>query len=70
MICAAGGIILTMTNNVPMNDALGLLTVLTDIAAAQAIWDEYSGTWQVFNVMRTVFSGITLALAGYGMTRL
>ncbi len=70
VIYATGGIILTMTNNVPMNEALGLLTVPTDIAAAQVIWDAYSGTWQVFNVMRTVFSGITLALAGYGLMRL
>ncbi len=70
LIYAAGGLILTMTNNVPMNEALGLLTVPTDIDAARAIWVEYSGTWQVYNVMRTVFSGLTLALAGYGTMRL
>ena len=67
---AVGGLILTMTNNVPMNEALGLLAVPTDIDTARAIWVEYSGTWQVYNMMRTVFSGLTLALAGYGMMRL
>ncbi len=70
LIYAVGGLILTMTNNVPMNESLGLLTVPTDIDAARAIWVEYSGTWQVYNVIRTVFSGITLAFAGYGLMRL
>jgi uncharacterized membrane protein len=53
-----------------MNESLGLLTVPTDIDDARAIWVEYSGTWQVYNVIRTVFSGITLAFAGYGLMRL
>mgnify|MGYP000277137332 CR=1 FL=1 len=70
LVYAAGGIILTMTNNVPMNEALGLMTVPTDIDAARAIWVEYSGPWQIYNVIRTVFSGLTLALAGYGLMRL
>lgn len=70
VIYAVGGILLTMTQNVPMNEALGQLVVPADIDAARAIWVEYSGTWQIYNVMRTVFSGIALALAGYGVMRL
>ncbi|WP_439124054.1 anthrone oxygenase family protein [Marivita sp.] len=70
LVYAVGGMILTMSVNVPMNEALGNLIVPTDKDAAHAIWDAYSGKWQVYNVTRTVFSGITLALAGYGMMRL
>ncbi|GAB5448868.1 anthrone oxygenase family protein [Gymnodinialimonas sp.] len=62
-----GGLILTMVVNVPMNEALAVVEVPQDIDAARAIWAEYSPRWQVFNVARTVASGVALLLAGLGL---
>lgn len=70
LVYATGGMILTMMVNVPMNEALAQLVVPEDIDAARAIWEAYSPDWQVYNVIRTVFSGVTLLLAGIGVTRL
>jgi uncharacterized membrane protein len=70
LVYAAGGLFLTMSVNVPMNEALGHVIVPADIDAARAIWTEYSGTWQIYNITRTVFSAITLVLAGIGLMRL
>ena len=69
-VYAGGGMILTIMVNVPMNEALGQLTVPTDINAARTIWMAYSADWQVYNVVRTVFSGIAMTLAGIGLLRL
>ncbi|OAN78864.1 hypothetical protein A8B78_00410 [Jannaschia sp. EhC01] len=62
-----GGLILTMAVNVPMNEALAVLDVPGDIDAAQAIWEAYSPRWQVFNITRTVASGLALMLAAGGL---
>lgn len=70
LIYAVGGIVLTMSINVPMNEALASIVVPTDVTAAQDIWTAYSGDWQLYNIIRTVFSGITLALAGVGLMKL
>ncbi|MEM6305141.1 MAG: anthrone oxygenase family protein [Pseudomonadota bacterium] len=64
------GFFLTMTVNVPMNEALGQLIVPQDKAAAQAIWDAYSPDWQVWNQVRTAACGLALLLVGFGITRL
>lgn len=63
----AGGLILTMAVNVPMNEALGALEVPENIDDARAIWEGYSPRWQVFNIARTLISGLTLLLAGAGI---
>ncbi|MEM9795349.1 MAG: anthrone oxygenase family protein [Pseudomonadota bacterium] len=62
-----GGLVLTMMANVPMNEALGRLAVPQDRAAAAAIWADYSGPWQAWNLARTVLSGVALALASWGL---
>lgn len=59
-----GGIILTMTVNVPMNEALAAVAIPQDAAEAQRIWENYSGPWQFWNTVRTIVSGVTLALTG------
>ncbi|SFI64300.1 DUF1772 domain-containing protein [Aerobium aerolatum] len=59
-----GGMVLTMTVNVPMNEALAVVAIPQDAAEAQRIWDDYSTPWQFWNVVRTIVSGITLALTG------
>ena len=65
-----GGMILTMAVNVPMNEALGATSVPEDIEAAREIWTAYSETWQVYNQIRTVVSGLTLFAAGVGIYNL
>lgn len=59
-----GGMILTITVNVPMNEALAAVAIPQDAAEAQRIWENYSGPWQFWNTARTIVSGVTLALTG------
>lgn len=67
VIYLIGGLILTMAVNVPMNEALALVEVPDDIDAARAVWEAYSPRWQVFNIARTLVSGVALVLAGAGL---
>ncbi len=62
--------ILTMAVNVPMNEALALLDIPEDRAAAQDIWDAYSPDWQFWNQIRTVASGVAVLCVGIGLTKL
>jgi len=59
---------LTMTVNVPMNEALATVAVPAGEAEARAIWDAYSQPWQMWNTTRTVASGLALLLAVIGIT--
>ncbi len=65
----AGGLVLTMLVNVPMNEALALVAVPADEAAAQAIWQGYSAPWQVWNITRTVLSGVAFGMGLVGVFR-
>lgn len=65
-----GGLVLTMTINVPMNEELAGVAVPASVEAARHIWDDYSGRWQTWNIVRTVCSGISLILATVGLTAL
>ena len=56
-----------MVINVPMNEDLAQVVVPTSIDEAEVIWSDYSGRWQVFNIIRTVFSGVALLLAAAGL---
>lgn len=60
------GLVLTASFNVPMNRALALVDIPEDIEAARAIWLDYSPRWQIFNVIRTIASGLSLLMAGMG----
>ncbi len=64
------GFVLTLSVNVPMNEALAATTVPDDVATARQVWRDYSGRWQFWNQARTIASGIALALASYGLTQL
>lgn len=59
-----GGMILTMAVNVPMNEMLAAVAIPQDATEAQRIWEDYSGPWQFWNTVRTIVSGVTLALTG------
>ena len=63
----AFGLILTATVNVPMNEALAREAVPDDIEAAQRVWDAYSQLWQVWNIVRTVASGVSLLFCAIGL---
>lgn len=63
-----GGIGLTLTVNVPMNEALALVDA--HAAGAEQIWAAYSGRWQLFNIIRTFASGLALLLVGVAANRL
>jgi uncharacterized membrane protein len=60
------GLLLTMTINVPMNEALAAVAVPQDLEAARAVWLDYSPRWQAWNQVRTFASGIALVFAGLG----
>lgn len=59
-----------MVVNVPMNEALALVTVPQDIDAARTIWQDYSKPWQVWNQIRTIASGLAFLLAVIGTLKL
>ena len=65
-----GGAVLTMALNVPMNEELAAVVVPESIDEAGRIWNDYSGRWQLYNVIRTVFSGVSLVLAAAGLRSL
>lgn len=64
LLYLSGGMILTMIVNVPMNEALAAVAIPQNAAEAQRIWKDYSGQWQFWNTVRTIVSGVTLALIG------
>ncbi len=65
-----GCFVLTITVNVPMNEALALVTVPADVPAAAEIWADYSARWQVFNTIRTVAAGLALLLGAAALWKL
>ena len=62
-----GGLLLTMTVNVPMNETLAAVSVPADVDEAARVWADYSGRWQVWNVVRTVASGVALLMGVVGV---
>lgn len=70
MVYLFGGLILTMTVNVPMNEALAAVAIPQDTAEARRIWESYSGPWQFWNITRTIVSGVTLTLTGIAILKL
>ncbi len=64
------GLLLTISVNVPMNEALALEAVPADIDAARQLWQAYSQPWQFWNTIRTLASGTALAFAAIGLLAL
>ncbi|MCZ4276047.1 MAG: DUF1772 domain-containing protein [Rhodococcus sp. (in: high G+C Gram-positive bacteria)] len=67
MVYLFGGLLLTATVNVPMNEDLAVVAVPQDVADAEQIWSNYSGKWQVWNAVRMTASGTALLLAFGGV---
>lgn len=61
------GMLLTMFANVPMNEALAIQTVPTEITTAREVWRAYSPDWQVWNQLRTIASGLSFLIAIAGV---
>lgn len=70
LLVIALSFVLTMAVNVPMNEALAVLEVPSDVAEARTIWQDYSPTWQLWNQLRTISSGCALLLVGVALFRL
>lgn len=62
-----GGMMLTMMVNVPMNEALAQISLPLPEADAIAVWTNYSGPWQFWNIARALVSGVALLCAGLGL---
>ena len=69
-VYALGGFALTVMINVPMNLDLATVDPTLDLDTARTVWAAYSPRWQVWNITRTVFSGIALLLCGVGLMTL
>lgn len=65
-----GAFLTTAIVNVPMNTALADVAVPTTRDAARQIWENYSPTWQFWNTLRAVFSGVALLLTGLALLSL
>ena len=66
----AGGLLLTIVVNVPMNEALSAVVVPESVSGAAELWTAYSGPWQRWNLVRTFASGFSLLLALLALMRL
>lgn len=62
--------ILTMSVNVPMNEALGQTLTPTSAIEAERLWSDYSTRWQRFNTIRTVTSLLAFWIGIMGMVSL
>lgn len=65
-----GGAMLTGAINVPMNNDLADVVIPESVEAAEAIWMDYSDDWKFWNGVRTIFSGVSLGIAGLGLATL
>lgn len=65
-----GAFLVTLTVNVPMNRALLVTEIPERIEDARAIWEAYSSKWQVYNLARTIVSGVAFLLALMGVVQL
>lgn len=62
-----GAFLPTANINVPMNIALEVYAEPLPKAEAQAIWNDYSARWQFWNIARSIASGVTLLMVGFGL---
>ena len=67
LVYGFGVFIVTMTVNVPMNQALAAVDVAASADKVRSIWQDYSGPWQAWNTGRAVAAGVVLVLTGLGL---
>lgn len=66
-VYAVGGFGVTVILNVPMNEALALIELPLEPAAAEAVWRDYSSAWQVWNQVRALACAAAVLLTGIGL---
>lgn len=54
----------TVTINVPMNEALGRASIPPEVEAARTLWTDYSVRWTWWNHVRTLSSIVSTLLCG------
>jgi len=69
-IYVSGAFLVTAMIHAPMNNALAQISLPATSETAGQIWQDYSPPWQFWNIIRTVFSGIALLLAGFAILSL
>ena len=67
IIYILGAFVPTVLVNVPMNQALAKITPALLQGEAQQIWSDYSVKWQIWNIARTIASGLALIALGWGV---
>ena len=68
IIYAVGGIALTASTSIPLNEALmAQNTNVLSETAAKEIWTTYSNDWSFWNLLRTTLSGLALVCVGLSM---
>lgn len=65
-----GVVVVTFRVHLPLNDALAATGVPADPAEAARIWQDFSGRWQRWNLVRMATSGLALLLAALGLALL
>ena len=70
VVYGLGCFAVTALVNVPMNEALALVVIPDDPVAAGRIWQDYSGRWQYWNVVRTLAAAVSLTLTGAGLLKI
>ena len=67
LIYVFGAFMPTALVNVPMNEALANMSIILNPARSDAVWQAYSERWQLWNIIRTVGSGLSLACVGFAL---
>ncbi|WP_422373284.1 DUF1772 domain-containing protein [Hoeflea sp.] len=66
-IYVIGGIGVTAMFNVPMNQALAAVDPSAAMGNGADIWQDYSGRWQFWNIVRTLASGLAVLMCGIAL---
>ncbi|MBM7069436.1 DUF1772 domain-containing protein [Actibacterium sp. 188UL27-1] len=70
LLCGLGIVLLTFTINVPMNENLAAISIPRDPVEATQIWATFSGTWQLWNQIRTGAGFLSVIAIGAGLMAL
>jgi len=67
LLCWIGMVVVTLTLDVPLNQALDGLALHPGMPNAEEAWLAYSPEWQQWNFWRVGFSAVSTALATVGI---
>lgn len=61
--------VVTLTLNVPLNQIIDALPISADQENLNALWLAYSVDWQKWNLLRVLFSGVSLLALGFALLK-